>query len=111
MQENGNAHESVETIRPFISSEAVNAHSQVLIGKESNSKLLNNCAKALPKSIQETVLKELDVCSNAAEKYPNNYNAWSHRIWLIRSLCQYNEEVYLRSQRFRIFERHTYSIT
>ena len=27
---------------------------------------------------------EIEVCTCAADRYPNNYNAWSHRSWLIQ---------------------------
>lgn len=29
---------------------------------------------------------EFEVCTRAAERYPNNYYAWSHRIWVIQEL-------------------------
>ena len=30
---------------------------------------------------------EMDVCSRAADKYHSNYNAWSHRIWVLQNLA------------------------
>ena len=34
----------------------------------------------------KTVLDhEFHICTLTASKYPNNYNAWSHRIWLFKS--------------------------
>ncbi|XP_029468626.1 protein prenyltransferase alpha subunit repeat-containing protein 1 isoform X2 [Rhinatrema bivittatum] len=32
------------------------------------------------------VQEELQVCSDAAGRYPSNYNAWSHRIWVLQHL-------------------------
>ncbi|XP_067134275.1 protein prenyltransferase alpha subunit repeat-containing protein 1 [Centruroides vittatus] len=34
----------------------------------------------------KTIKYEFEVCSRAAERYPNNYYAWSHRIWVIQEL-------------------------
>uniref|UniRef100_A0A8D0F837 Protein prenyltransferase alpha subunit repeat-containing protein 1 n=1 Tax=Strix occidentalis caurina TaxID=311401 RepID=A0A8D0F837_STROC len=28
----------------------------------------------------------MNVCSEAAGRYPSNYNAWSHRIWVLQRL-------------------------
>ena len=33
------------------------------------------------------VLKELEVCQMAAERYASNYNAWSHRIWSLQQIA------------------------
>lgn len=30
---------------------------------------------------------EIEVCTCAADRYPNNYNAWSHRSWLIQQFA------------------------
>lgn len=32
----------------------------------------------------EQIRKELNVCKNAADNHPCNYNAWSHRIWVVQ---------------------------
>ncbi|NXI96067.1 PTAR1 protein, partial [Psophia crepitans] len=32
------------------------------------------------------VQEEMNVCSEAAGRYPSNYNAWSHRIWVLQHL-------------------------
>lgn len=33
---------------------------------------------------QEHAFKELRNCQKASDKYPSNYNAWSHRIWVVK---------------------------
>ncbi|XP_061672901.1 protein prenyltransferase alpha subunit repeat-containing protein 1 isoform X3 [Syngnathoides biaculeatus] len=37
---------------------------------------------------------ELNVCSDAACSYPSNYNAWSHRIWVLQHMAKGNVEVF-----------------
>lgn len=32
----------------------------------------------------EILSEELCVCEAAASRYPSNYNAWSHRIWVVQ---------------------------
>ncbi|XP_033634892.1 protein prenyltransferase alpha subunit repeat-containing protein 1-like [Asterias rubens] len=34
-----------------------------------------------------SVRAEMEVCTAAASRYPSNYNAWSHRIWVIEHLA------------------------
>ena len=94
LQKNKSTKEVVETIGHSALSNRVTSHlhHDFLTGKERSSEAQNN-SKPLIAEMQEYVLKELEVCSNAAAKYPNNYNAWSHRIWLIRNICHSNEEV------------------
>ena len=29
----------------------------------------------------------MEVCESAADRYPNNYNAWSHRSWVIQQFA------------------------
>ncbi|GFO36467.1 prenyltransferase alpha subunit repeat-containing protein 1 [Plakobranchus ocellatus] len=45
-----------------------------------------NGAFALESSrlLKSQTICELQVCTQAAEKYPCNYHAWSHRIWIIK---------------------------
>ncbi|KAM6954510.1 protein prenyltransferase alpha subunit repeat-containing protein 1 [Aplochiton taeniatus] len=31
---------------------------------------------------------EMKVCTDAAARYPSNYNAWSHRIWVLQNMTQ-----------------------
>ncbi|ESP05302.1 hypothetical protein LOTGIDRAFT_102637 [Lottia gigantea] len=42
-------------------------------------------------NIQRLVTQEFAVCLHAAEHYPCNYHAWSHRIWLIQTA--YNNSI------------------
>ncbi|XP_053558492.1 protein prenyltransferase alpha subunit repeat-containing protein 1 isoform X2 [Bombina bombina] len=43
-----------------------------------------------------TVLQEeMQVCCEAAGRYPSNYNAWSHRIWVIQHLGKLNVKLLL----------------
>ncbi|KAJ8304137.1 hypothetical protein KUTeg_017720 [Tegillarca granosa] len=42
----------------------------------------------------ECIQKEFSVCQKAAEKYQCNYNAWSHRIWVVENCynCSINAD-------------------
>ncbi|XP_076854122.1 protein prenyltransferase alpha subunit repeat-containing protein 1 isoform X2 [Brachyhypopomus gauderio] len=37
--------------------------------------------------LQRALHEELRVCADAASRYPSNYNAWSHRIWVLQHLA------------------------
>ncbi|KAL2294829.1 hypothetical protein Nmel_008582 [Mimus melanotis] len=37
----------------------------------------------------------MNVCSEAAGRYPSNYNAWSHRIWVLQHLAKLTVKVLL----------------
>uniref|UniRef100_A0A665UQD5 Protein prenyltransferase alpha subunit repeat containing 1 n=1 Tax=Echeneis naucrates TaxID=173247 RepID=A0A665UQD5_ECHNA len=37
--------------------------------------------------------QEMKVCSDAACRYPSNYNAWSHRIWVLQHMAKGNAKV------------------
>jgi protein prenyltransferase alpha subunit repeat containing protein 1 len=39
--------------------------------------------------------RDLSVCSKAADRYPNNYHAWNHRLWMVTRVM---EEFILRSE-------------
>ncbi|NXT25900.1 PTAR1 protein, partial [Syrrhaptes paradoxus] len=41
------------------------------------------------------VQEEMNVCSEAAGRYPSNYNAWSHRIWVLQHLGELTVKVLL----------------
>ncbi|XP_010082818.1 PREDICTED: protein prenyltransferase alpha subunit repeat-containing protein 1, partial [Pterocles gutturalis] len=41
------------------------------------------------------VQDEMNVCSEAAGRYPSNYNAWSHRIWVLQHLGELTVKVLL----------------
>uniref|UniRef100_A0A4W4FS88 Protein prenyltransferase alpha subunit repeat containing 1 n=1 Tax=Electrophorus electricus TaxID=8005 RepID=A0A4W4FS88_ELEEL len=38
--------------------------------------------------LQRALHEELRVCADAASRYPSNYNAWSHRIWVLQHMSQ-----------------------
>ncbi|XP_078070149.1 protein prenyltransferase alpha subunit repeat-containing protein 1 [Mustelus asterias] len=38
---------------------------------------------------------EMAVCSAAAGRYPSNYNAWSHRIWVLQHVAKCNLKILL----------------
>ncbi|XP_071337844.1 protein prenyltransferase alpha subunit repeat-containing protein 1 [Trachinotus anak] len=38
--------------------------------------------------------QEMKVCSDAACRYPSNYNAWSHRIWVLQHMAKGNVKVF-----------------
>ena len=37
----------------------------------------------------QAVETEKELCKNMAEKYPKNYYAWMHRLWLLPQMNQY----------------------
>lgn len=41
----------------------------------------------------EIVRAEFEICGLAANKYPNNYHAWSHRIWIVQKLIVVTQEI------------------
>ncbi|XP_028851848.1 protein prenyltransferase alpha subunit repeat-containing protein 1 [Denticeps clupeoides] len=43
--------------------------------------------------LQRLLHEEIKVCSDAAGRYPSNYNAWSHRIWVLQNLAKGNLKV------------------
>lgn len=43
--------------------------------------------------MQQLVKEEMDVCCEAAGRYPSNYNAWSHRIWVLQHLAKLSHKV------------------
>ncbi|XP_074527243.1 protein prenyltransferase alpha subunit repeat-containing protein 1 [Halichoeres trimaculatus] len=44
--------------------------------------------------LARTLHQEMKVCSDAACRYPSNYNAWSHRIWVLQHMASGNIKVY-----------------
>ncbi|XP_034398121.1 protein prenyltransferase alpha subunit repeat-containing protein 1 [Cyclopterus lumpus] len=53
--------------------------------------------------LARTLHQEMKVCSDAACRYPSNYNAWSHRIWVLQHMANGNVKVFhdeLSSMRF-----------
>ncbi|XP_049326180.1 protein prenyltransferase alpha subunit repeat-containing protein 1 isoform X2 [Astyanax mexicanus] len=40
--------------------------------------------------LQRALQEEMKVCTEAAGRYPSNYNAWSHRIWVLQHMAKGN---------------------
>ncbi|XP_055469800.1 protein prenyltransferase alpha subunit repeat-containing protein 1 [Psammomys obesus] len=45
--------------------------------------------------IQRIIQEEMEVCSEAAGRYPSNYNAWSHRIWVLQNVAKLDLKILL----------------
>src|SRR4029434_5119775 len=43
--------------------------------------------------LRRLLQEEMRVCADAAGRYPSNYNAWSHRIWVLQHLAKGNLKV------------------
>lgn len=43
--------------------------------------------------LDRLIHQEMKVCSDAACRYPSNYNAWSHRIWVLQHMAKGNIKV------------------
>ncbi|KAM9213126.1 protein prenyltransferase alpha subunit repeat-containing protein 1 [Leptosomus discolor] len=54
-----------------------------------------NLGAAPVERIHGLVQEEMNVCSEAAGRYPSNYNAWSHRIWVLQHLGKLTVKVLL----------------
>uniref|UniRef100_A0ACB8ERD2 Protein prenyltransferase alpha subunit repeat-containing protein 1 n=1 Tax=Sphaerodactylus townsendi TaxID=933632 RepID=A0ACB8ERD2_9SAUR len=54
-----------------------------------------NLEMAPTERIQRLVKEEMDVCCEAAGRYPSNYNAWSHRIWVLQYLAKLSTKILL----------------
>ncbi|NWX29444.1 PTAR1 protein, partial [Notiomystis cincta] len=54
-----------------------------------------NLGAAPVERIHRLVQEEMNVCSEAAGRYPSNYNAWSHRIWVLQHLAKLTVKVLL----------------
>ncbi|XP_034027153.1 protein prenyltransferase alpha subunit repeat-containing protein 1 [Thalassophryne amazonica] len=44
--------------------------------------------------LARTLHQEMKVCSDAACRYPSNYNAWSHRIWVLQHMAKGNVKIF-----------------
>ncbi|XP_040212715.1 protein prenyltransferase alpha subunit repeat-containing protein 1 [Rana temporaria] len=44
----------------------------------------------LTEQVQGIIQEEMNVCGEAAGRYPSNYNSWSHRIWVLQHLGKLN---------------------
>ncbi|XP_023659021.2 protein prenyltransferase alpha subunit repeat-containing protein 1 [Paramormyrops kingsleyae] len=43
--------------------------------------------------LRRVLRDEMKVCAEAAGRYPSNYNAWSHRIWVLQNLAKGNLKI------------------
>ncbi|XP_074667735.1 protein prenyltransferase alpha subunit repeat-containing protein 1 [Strix aluco] len=70
---------------------------QQLIQENSLPSLVTkgNLGAAPLERIHRLVQEEMNVCSEAAGRYPSNYNAWSHRIWVLQRLGKLTVKVLL----------------
>ncbi|NXK13970.1 PTAR1 protein, partial [Herpetotheres cachinnans] len=70
---------------------------QQLIQENSLPSLVTkgNLGAAPVERIHQLVQEEMNVCSEAAGRYPSNYNAWSHRIWVLQHLGKLTVKVLL----------------
>lgn len=50
-------------------------------------------SQELSDHLARTLHQEMKVCSDAACRYPSNYNAWSHRIWVLQHMAKGNVKV------------------
>ncbi|XP_061585652.1 protein prenyltransferase alpha subunit repeat-containing protein 1 [Cololabis saira] len=51
-------------------------------------------SQRLSDRLEQTLQQEMKVCSDAASHYPSNYNAWSHRIWVLQHMAKGNIKVF-----------------
>ncbi|CAI5786833.1 prenyltransferase alpha subunit repeat-containing 1 [Podarcis lilfordi] len=70
---------------------------QQLIQENSVPTLVNkgNLETAPTERIQRLVKEEMDVCCEAAGRYPSNYNAWSHRAWVLQHVAKLSGKILL----------------
>ncbi|KAM9368026.1 protein prenyltransferase alpha subunit repeat-containing protein 1 isoform 1-T1 [Phaethornis superciliosus] len=70
---------------------------QQLIQENSLPSLVTkgNLGAAPVERIHQLVQEEMNVCSEAAGRYPSNYNAWSHRIWVLQHLGKLTAKILL----------------
>uniref|UniRef100_A0A672UBN3 Protein prenyltransferase alpha subunit repeat containing 1 n=1 Tax=Strigops habroptila TaxID=2489341 RepID=A0A672UBN3_STRHB len=70
---------------------------QQLIQENSLPSLVTkgNLGAAPVERIHRIVQEEMNVCSEAAGRYPSNYNAWSHRIWVLQHLGKLTVKILL----------------
>lgn len=60
-------------------------------------------SQQLSDHLARTLHQEMKVCSDAACRYPSNYNAWSHRIWVLQHMAMGNVKVGLGRDPFISF--------
>lgn len=57
--------------------------------QQGDAETTQNSSDRLARTLQQ----EIKVCSDAASRYPSNYNAWSHRIWVLQRMAKGNIKV------------------
>ncbi|XP_072114205.1 protein prenyltransferase alpha subunit repeat-containing protein 1 isoform X2 [Mobula birostris] len=55
----------------------------------------NNSGVVSTEQMHRVIQDEMAVCSAAAGRYPSNYNAWSHRIWILQHVAKCNLKILL----------------
>ncbi|XP_056379032.1 protein prenyltransferase alpha subunit repeat-containing protein 1 [Hyla sarda] len=70
--------------RRWVLQHLLQEHSPPLVMNKEASSLV------LTEQIQSIVHEEMNVCCEAAGRYPSNYNSWSHRIWVLQHLGKLN---------------------
>ncbi|XP_055488462.1 protein prenyltransferase alpha subunit repeat-containing protein 1 [Leucoraja erinacea] len=55
----------------------------------------NNSGIVSTEQMHRIIQDEMAVCSAAAGRYPSNYNAWSHRIWILQHVAKCNLKILL----------------
>ncbi|XP_062905123.1 protein prenyltransferase alpha subunit repeat-containing protein 1 isoform X1 [Mobula hypostoma] len=55
----------------------------------------NNPGVVSTEQMHRIIQDEMAVCSAAAGRYPSNYNAWSHRIWILQHVAKCNLKILL----------------
>ncbi|KAK3096488.1 hypothetical protein FSP39_000644 [Pinctada imbricata] len=80
--------------RTFVNMDAIDINVEAgLHNLPENRQGLN--IPAMQNSFHEHMQRELTVCKCAAEKYSCNYNAWSHRIWVMQNCFNCSVQVLL----------------
>ncbi|XP_067839623.1 protein prenyltransferase alpha subunit repeat-containing protein 1 isoform X1 [Heptranchias perlo] len=60
-----------------------------------NSRNNSNSGMVSTEQMHRIIQDEMTVCSAAAGRYPSNYNAWSHRIWVLQHVAKCNLKILL----------------
>ncbi|XP_048451055.1 protein prenyltransferase alpha subunit repeat-containing protein 1 isoform X2 [Rhincodon typus] len=60
-----------------------------------NSRNNANVGVLSTEQMHRIIQDEMAVCSDAAGRYPSNYNAWSHRIWILQHVAKCNLKILL----------------
>jgi len=88
---NGSTNSTGSLYDDFVNVDAIDLS---LEGGANNIFLMDNeHGFAQPPDFHEQMKREITTCRKAAEKYPCNYNAWSHRSWVIQHCYSCNIQV------------------